>query len=49
MHIHHHGLESIYEYIPMQYWPEDYLPDDYKGPNAGSIESIVCKYVLGMF
>lgn len=36
----HETMESLYKVIPMELWPDDYLPDDYKGPSAGSIESL---------
>lgn len=36
----HDTMESLYKVIPMELWPIEYLPDDYKGPSAGSLESI---------
>lgn len=35
------NMENVYKYVPKRMLPDEYLPDDYKGPSAGSYQSLV--------
>ncbi|KAK3606628.1 hypothetical protein CHS0354_000041 [Potamilus streckersoni] len=41
----HTSMTTVYEKIDMSMLPKEYLPDDYEGPTAGSLESILEKFI----
>jgi hypothetical protein len=43
MKLHGNSMVSVYKDIDKSLLPTEYLPDDYKGPSAGSLQTVIGK------